>query len=185
MPSFIHIAGCAGAWAVALGVMPAAAVGQGSHGAGALVEGFTQTCLADTAAGAEEVRLSAIASGWSPQAARVISTATGARLSGAGAPKFLRKGDLTLALTPKRSGRHVCSVSASLDGPLTTRELAKLVSVQLGSSEPTILPDGRGERAIWRLEARALVEASVKRNNSLRSVELVVRPDQAEFALRD
>lgn len=185
MPSLTLFSRSAGALALTIGLIPAAAAAQGSPDTRILVESFRETCLAGAAAGLESTRLSAIAAGWSPQSARVISTATGQRLGQADAPIFLRRGDLTLALTPQGAEPFVCSVSASLNATLTTSALAELVSGELRAGEPVIQPSGRGKRAFWRIEGRIQVEASVTRNNSLRNAKLVMRLAEPQLALRD
>ena len=152
----------------------------------AVLAAFVETCLGG-ARGAEGVRQAAIATGWAPQPARVVSTATGARLEGEAAPKFLRKDDLTLALTSLAGGgeAHACSVSGPIDVPLTTRALAEAVSQRLQAGEPTIVDDGPAERALWQMDGRMRIEAGVRRKSSIRTVKLVARSEPHRLALRD
>jgi hypothetical protein len=163
-----------------------AATAQDIQDPSAVLTAFVETCLGGPQS-MEGVRQAAMATGWAPQPARVVSTATGARLEGEAAPQFLRKDDLTLALTSLAGTGdvHACSVSGPIDRPFTTRALAEAVSQRLRAGEPTIQNDGRGERALWQMDARTRIEAGVRRKSSIRTVKLVARSEPHRLALRD
>jgi hypothetical protein len=185
VPSHIHAARCVASVALLASVATTPAHAEVAAIAEAMVAAFKETCLSEQHSSLDGLRSAALADGWTHQSVRVVSTATGSRLDGAAGPKFLRKGDFTLSLAPDPvSGAHVCAISASFDVPLTTKLLAQTVSDALNVGEPTLLPDGRSERALWRLEGRVHVEATVKRKSSLLDARLVARPAEPQFARR-
>jgi hypothetical protein len=180
----VHATRCIAATLLLSGA--AAAAAEENQQSSAIVTAFVETCLGGLH-DMEALRKGALEAGWAVQPARVVSTATGARLQGEAAPKFLRKGDLTLALTSHAGAgnAHSCSVSGPVDAPLTTRALAETVSQRLRAGEPAILDDGRGERALWQMDRQTRIEAGVRRKSSIRTVKLVARSEPHRLALRD
>lgn len=172
--------------AIALAACSTSAVAKAPDEPSASLSAFADLCL-KSASNAEIVQRSALIAGWTPQQVRVISTASGTRLHGDALPAFFRKGRLTLTLTKLggASGAHLCAISSPIDGKLSTQMLTQVVSLKLQSGEPSIVSDGRGERAVWRLGASLQVEAEVRRESSIRTVRLLARSEQQQFALSD
>jgi hypothetical protein len=150
-----------------------------------LAETFARLCLADSAQSAGSIRRDALEAGWSPQAARVISTATGKRLdAGSHGPRFLRLGDLTLAVTEEGAGGYACSVSAPFSTALSVKRLALAVRGANQVDALVVVSDPVGERAIWK-DGSDQIEASIRKDYSLRHARLLVRRPRTWAALRD
>ena len=178
---FIH-----SGWCCAAIVFSSAATASDLPVPEALATAFKETCLGGQPS-LQGVKWAAVAAGWTAQPVRVVSTSTGARLDGAAAPVFLKKNGMTLTLVEDDRGGddHLCGVSTSTEDPLTAAALAEALSAASDLGEAAIVPDEKGERALWRLVGGIQIEASVRRKGSLRNASLVAGPTARRMALRD
>jgi hypothetical protein len=150
-----------------------------------LAQAFADFCLAGSGMPLETARAAAIEAGWVPQGARITSTATGRRLDRTAAgPRFLRRGELTLSLVADGAGGLVCSVSAAFGSALTVTRLASSIENGGKPDELAVQSDEASEKAAWSMGALR-IEASVRRDNSLRHAKLLARSAQRQVAFRD
>jgi hypothetical protein len=149
--------------------------GAAEDGPAKLIHAFAEICLADGSLDPEENRRRALAAGWSPQAARVISTSTGKRIDKTGTgPRFFRKADLTLSLLDQGRGEQACSVVATLERPITAKRLALDLTGGLIPDDADFISEGPSERAVWQAK-QGRIEAAAGRENSLQHAKLTIR----------